>query len=298
MHVGWRIHPRHRQRETWRRLFGPQAPFSALKAVGIDAAEVPIAENRDMGDWRRVAEELIDAGLLVSLHPYTEGQPYNPLHFAEAVDNAGRRYFTDLTAVAQDLAERQRRDLVLVVHPAASEELVPRTMALHRSIAFFTWLQRHCRRHAPRVRPVAELQAGLLPHEPPGVRIGDGWAELKRLSEVSGCSLCWDLGHAWLNHRHAGVDEHPPSSFINRVAHVHCHDADDADHRPLVHDRVAWRSYLTSLRRAGFDGTVIIEVPLQFVCDAGGREVMRRNVREVRDIFTATRSYRAPNIWS
>lgn len=92
------------------------------------------------------------------------------------------------------------------------------------------------------------------------VKVGDSKAELAGLvskldSERIG--ICWDLGHDARN-GFDGVER----SFLSHVKHVHVHDVspDGRDHCPLVFDNVPYRPCLQRLLRAGYDGSVILEV--------------------------------------
>ncbi|MGB7792752.1 MAG: hypothetical protein WBL39_16210, partial [Terrimicrobiaceae bacterium] len=62
------------------------------------------------------------------------------------------------------------------------------------------------------------------------------------------------------NSRRFGTELDPPPELLGRILHVHCHDVDVSDHRPLICGNVPWQRFLGRLIDAGFDGTVVLEV--------------------------------------
>jgi len=85
-----------------------------------------------------------------------------------------------------------------------------------------------------------------------------------------------------MNTRNFGLPLFPPAEFLRRIIHVHCHDADGEDHQPLVHGNVPWKEFLKKLAAAGFDGTVVLEVPARNFLASGGVESLERSACALR----------------
>jgi sugar phosphate isomerase/epimerase len=216
-----------------------------------------------------------DAGLRISLHPYTERTLHNPAFFEPGEDNPCRTMHERFLSLAERVADLQQAETVVNIHSAA-DTAVPRTQLLDRSVQFFEWARGWCARRA--VRVVAELQIAPNPDEDVQ-RIGDNYAELLALLRRSGVDACWDFGHAVMNARRFGRPVDPPEELLPRVAHVHCHDVDDDDHQPLIFGNVPVARFLTQLTANGFDGTVILEVPPDRFLANGGLETLVRSTR-------------------
>lgn len=268
-------------------LLGPE-PLTALRAAGVRAAELPIGPETEGATLAASIGRLVGAGLRISLHPYTEGTPFNPAEFEperEAGDDPCRSFHERVLAVAGEVARLQQAVAVVNVHPAAASRSRSRDELVERSVRFFAWARRHCERRGLAVMPVAEHQVPPRPAEDVQ-RIGDGYDELLRVITRARVGACWDLGHATLAHRARvgavpGDEPAPPDRLLRRVAHVHCHDVHGTDHRPLVHGEVPWQRDLELLRRAGFQGTVILEVPASAFLAAGGRAALDRSLEEL-----------------
>jgi sugar phosphate isomerase/epimerase len=185
---------------------------------------------------------------------------------------------------AQSAAQQAAHPVVVNVHPAAGPPAMTRDALFRRSVAFFRWLLAEREARSPDVWVVAELQGPPLAGEDV-IRVGDTYDELLCLAAATGVALCWDLGHAVLSHRHRDAPLDPPDAFLRRVAHVHCHDLREQDHRPLLYDGVPWRRFLRNLRDTGFDGTVVLEVPPGRFLDleAPGFDALARSLSSLRE---------------
>jgi sugar phosphate isomerase/epimerase len=268
---------------VYRRLYGDRDVLACLRGLGIEAAETPVGPDTDT---ERLKEHFLacrDAGLQVSLHPYTEGTACNPARFSAGDDDACHAFHRRLLELAAEGARLQGCRTIINIHAAAGSSELSRSELVERSVRFFRWAGRLGRASVPEVLPVAELQIRPNPNEPIQ-RIGDVYDELLHVVEHSGCGACWDFGHAVMNARRFGLPRHPPGALLSRIVHVHCHDVDRDDHQPLIFGNVPWREFLGALGGDGFDGAVILEVPPDNLLAAGGLSVLERSVRDLRSI--------------
>ena len=298
MRIGLKLDADFDRDAGYRRLYGtPEVP-GVLRDLGVEAVEMPLGVESDHDEVVRQARRCQAAGLRVSFHPYSEGLPANPAFFAEpgSTRHARRlrpadaaepssepatlhaRFLAMAAAVAED-----QGDTVVNIHPAAAtDDGVSRRVLVDRSVRFFTWARRWCEQHARHVRPVAELQVAPNADES-RIRIGDTPSELTEVVLGSGVGACWDVGHAVINHRRFGTAQDPPDALLGRIAHVHCHDVDESDHRVPRHGDAPWRRFLERLAATGYTGTVVIEVTPPTFLDAGGLSSVKEAIAAVRE---------------
>ena len=124
------------------------------------------------------------AGLVVSLHPYSEGTRANPTYFAPDAGNGCAALHTGFLAVAAEAALRQHVAVIVNVHAAAAPAGHPRRDLLEQSVRFFQWAREWCEKNAPDVCPVSELQIAPDAGEPVQ-RIADNYAELLEIAARS-----------------------------------------------------------------------------------------------------------------
>jgi len=268
MRAGIKLDIRFDEHPDYRRLFGESDVCAFLRARGVQAVESPVEPDTDAAHVAVHIRRCADAGLRLSLHPYTEGTQFNPGLFHDHPDNPCRRMHERFLGWAANAAAIQKCRTVVNIHSAAGGADARRDDLMERSIEFFRWAADWCARNAPAVRVGAELQI----RDASGVmqRIGAEYGELLRVASGAEIGICWDLGHAFMNARRFGWPLEPPPAFLLRVVHVHCHDVNEEDHEPLIHNNVPWRRQLADLADAGFDGTVILEVtPKRFIPSGG-----------------------------
>lgn len=267
--------------DAYRRLLGEGSVPARLNDMGIQAVELPLGPESDLAEVTRKAHECRDAGLYVSLHPYTELRDANPAYF----DGPGSEPATTHERFLELAAglSRDQGETVVNIHPAAVlDDGLPRAELVERSVQFFSWANDWCAQHAAEVRPVAELQ--VAPDEGEGlIRIGDNPDELALIVEGSGVAACWDVGHAVWNNRRFGTSPHPSDELWQRIGHVHCHDVDEGDHRVLRRGDAHWQRFLQSLSDTDFAGTVVIEVAAQTFIDAGGQSALEESIAGVTE---------------
>ncbi len=274
--------------EVYRRLYGERDILPYLRELGFEVVEAPVGPETQTQVIRDHIARCIDVGLRLSFHPYSEGSIFNPLYFTPAADNPCRELHERFLALAAEAVQRQQFPTVVNIHGAAGTAADCRQHLIDRSIAFFTWAGEWCRRNAPDVSVMVELQISPNADEP-RQRIGDSYEELLEVATRSGIGACWDFGHAYWNTYRYGWALHPRDALLERVGHVHCHDvARGEDHQPLVHDVVPWREFLGHLSAHGFDGRVVLEVPPdQFLRTGGLRslidsaEALKTRVRQL-----------------
>lgn len=305
MRLGLKLDAGYWNDESYQRLFGQVDACAELRRLGVEAVETPLRAATDPAVLAEYIGRCRDAGLIVSLHPYSELTPHNPEFFEPVEANPCRRLHERFLRLAADLARRQDAETVVNIHPAASDlakadtpgsgrdapgwlaverSAAARRALVERSIDFFRWARRWCEAVEPRLRVVAELQIASL-GRPSLVRIGDRYEELSDVIDEAEVGACWDFGHATMNHRRHGWPLDPPETWLRRVAHVHCHDIDADDHQSLQFGVVPWERFLRRLAGAGFVGTVVLEVPPQSFLRAGGMDTLARSIEQLRYVI-------------
>jgi len=263
--------------DAYRCLYGDGDILEFLYDSGVRAVETPVGVDTDEHELMEHVRKCCEAGFRVSFHPYTERTPANPAFFdlseANPCCELHERFFR-LAAIAAELQDRQA---TVNIHPAAELLELSRDELVEQSVRFFQWAGRWCKTNTPAVHPVAELQIRPNPEEDIQ-RIGDRYEELLEIVERSDTGACWDFGHAVMNSRRFGDSLEPPPQLLHRIAHVHCHDIDVEDHQQLIFGNVPWDRFLRHLVNAGFDGTVILEVPPEFFIAAGGIDTLTHSI--------------------
>lgn len=280
MKIGLKLDADFDRDAAYRELYGTADVPSRLRDLGVEAVEIPLGTESDHDDIVGQARRCLAAGLRVSFHPYSEGLPANPAYF-DGPSSEPAALHARLLAMAAAVAGEQG-DTVVNIHPAAvADDRVSRGALVDRSVRFFAWARDWCDEHANQVRPVAELQIAPNLGEQI-IRIGDTPSELAEVVTRSGVGACWDVGHAVINHRRFGTAEDPPDELLGRISHVHCHDVDEADHRPPRSGEAPWRRFLEQLAATGYAGTVVIEVTPPAFLAAGGLGAVEEALAAVR----------------
>jgi sugar phosphate isomerase/epimerase len=277
MRIGMKVEIGFTEQESWRILAGGRDVLALLRGLGVSAVETPVGADTDgsaLAHHLRLCEA---AGLVASLHPYSEGTRANPAYFEPDVANNCVALHTGFLAVAAEATSRQHVPAIVNVHAAAAPVGHPRRDLLEQSVRFFQWAREWCEKNAPDVRPVSELQIAPDAGEPIQ-RIADNYAELLKIAVRSEVGVCWDFGHAFLNSRRFGTELDPPAELLGRILHVHCHDVDVSDHRPLICGNVPWQRFLGRLIDAGFDGTVVLELLPDAFLAMGGLVALERSI--------------------
>jgi sugar phosphate isomerase/epimerase len=265
---------------SYHELFGPPNICECLSELGFASVETPVGPETDL---EALAEQVAccrDAGLRVSLHPYSERTDANPAFFSPHKNNSCRVFHQGILSVAAEITSRQQSPVIVNIHSAATSAAHPRLELIERSVSFFSWARDWCRRNSPQVHPIAELQISPNPDESI-YRIGDTYKELLEIVTRSRIQACWDFGHAFMNHQRYGVPLFPPDEFLQHVGHVHCHDVCGDDHHPLVYDTVPWKEFIRLLIDSGYDKSIIIEVFPENILAAGGIQSLIQTVEAI-----------------
>ncbi|UCG51690.1 MAG: sugar phosphate isomerase/epimerase [Candidatus Latescibacterota bacterium] len=264
----------------YRQLFGKRDILGYLVELGVQTVETAITPETEERVLLTHTRRCCEAGLRLSLHPYTEGTRFNPTYFSKAGDNPSRDTHEQFLNLASEIASIQGEEVIVNLHSAAASKDVARWRLVYKSVRLFEWAQEMCVCHTSGARVVAELQYSPDPEERIQ-RIGDNFGELLFICTRSGVDACWDFGHAYMNWHRYGLAAKPPEAYWKNVTHVHCHDVFLGDHFPLIYHRVPWGEYLSGLFKCGFNGAVIIEVPPECFIIAGGLETVQKSVEEL-----------------
>ncbi len=267
--VGFKLDIDFSAQRSYRELFGDRDVPRYLGEMGFAAVETPVGLETERDMLIDHVSRCLDAGLKVSLHPYSESTDSNPAFYSPAPDNVCRSFHERFLSLASEVSSMQHAPTVVNIHSAAAGSEHCRGELVDRSVSFFSWAHQWCRQNAPQVNVVAELQISPNPDEPI-YRIGDTYDELLDVVTRSGVRACWDFGHAYMNHRRYGVPLYPPEEFLQRVGHVHCHDVCGDDHHPLVYNTVPWKEFIRLLIESGYAGGVILEIFPENIFAAGG----------------------------
>jgi sugar phosphate isomerase/epimerase len=267
--------------EEYKRLYGERDVLPFLRDLGVEAVETPVGPETETEVLREHIACCVDPGMKVSLHPYSEGTDCNPAFFSGDGGNPCRDMHERFLSLAAEAVRLQQCPTVVNLHSASSTTDEPRQQLVDQSVAFFTWARDWCRRNAPEVSVVVELQISPSRREL-HVRIGDTYEELLTVAERSGVIACWDFGHAYRNADRYGGALYPPAALVKRIGHVHCHDANGDDHQPLIYGTVPWRDFIGRLTGAGYDGRIILEVPPPEFLRAGGIDTLTASLAALR----------------
>jgi sugar phosphate isomerase/epimerase len=287
MLIGLKLDIGFAQDPEYRELYGEREILPFLRELGVEAVETPTGPQTDMALLKDHVWQCIDGGMKVSLHPYSEDTICNAAFFAPTGRNPCRQMHEQFFSLAAEIAQRQGYKAVVNLHGAAGSDVKARPYLLSQSIEFFTWAGDWCRRNAPNVVVTTELQVSPGPEEK-RARIGDTFQELLKVARTAEVRICWDFGHFQLNTGEGLL--FPPFEAIDLIAHVHCHDINGDDHRPLLYGGVPWQEFLNLLFAHSYDGRVILEVPPHQFLKAGGIDSLIKSVSALQAFLTDLRT--------
>ncbi len=226
-------------------------------------------------DWTEVIHRVHAAGLLCHVHAPLSPR-FSLRRWRRARDGLQQAYLPIL-ATADRIAQRQGHPCVLVVH-GANEPDASATVNAAATVEFLQWAASLCDWQFPGVRLALELRRGNAASPAPDASRSDLVALIDRAgSDRAG--ICWDLGHDWENRlSEPGWSPIPHPAFLQRVIHVHAHDAgpDDAVHYPLVTGRVPVEEQSAALLASGYAGAVTLEIRYRYAAALGEPLAMLR----------------------
>ena len=233
---GWdvRLEPRFGERREF---------FRWLRETGIGFIEFSCDDRPREDILLDYAQCCAEAGLGVSLHPYT--QQASPVGFGVGpVEEANRRLLRLASRMAEVAGWPQR--MVLHAGLARTGHYAPDyAEGMARARGFFQWLDAEVCEEFPSVMPFCET---AMPAEEQDdfERLADTWETVLELVEGTELAVCWDTGHAFLAAAYGKQDEMPPERFVQRVGHVHLHDVVSEegrlkDHYPPGEGISPWR---------------------------------------------------------
>jgi len=281
MQIGLKLDIGFSRDDVYRQLYGSREILPFLRELGVEVVETPVGPETETPMLEEHITRCVDAGLKLTLHPYSEGTLFNPALFSREETNHCRMLHEHFFLLAAEAGRRQQCPTLVNIHAAAGSSADPRQRLLDRSVAFFLWAHDWCRQNVPDVSVAVELQMSPDVGEP-RQRIGDRYEELLEVSIASEALACWDFGHAYWNAKRHGWPLYPPQALIPRIRHVHCHDVHGDDHQPLLYNAVPWKDFLRLLIDSGFDDRIILEVPPSEFLRAGGIDTLTASLQALR----------------
>ena len=262
----------------WRTLAGGRDVLALLCALGVNAVETPVGAETEGSALARHLRLCQEAGLVVSLHPYREETGANPAYFAPDAGDGCAALRTGFLAVAAEAALRQH---VPTICKRARSRCTGRPSPARPSLASvrsFQWAREWCEKNAPdvarflssRLRPTLASRSSVSPTITPSC---SSQCRPQRSWRMFGI-----LAMRFSNSQRFGTELDPPPELLGRILHVHCHDVDASDHRPLIYGNVPWQRFLGQLVDSGFDGTVVLEVLPDAFLAMGGLAALERSI--------------------
>jgi len=250
---------------------GLSAYVSQLRTWGAGAAELvlhhgPATEQLRFvhvieQDWNATFAQYHARG--IACHAHASLAPGFRLEGWHRDAGSVRMRYTPLLAFCARMAQAEGRDVTMVVHGAGDTAATLQSNQ-DATRGFLHWAEGAIARLGGGVRIAIELLRARS--------MGDAHASSGRekvMTIVRNCDpalvgICWDMEHDWFNGLHDPLwTPRPPEEFLNRVIHVHVHDANSetlANHYPLVFNVVPYDGMVPMLVRYGYEGPLILEI--------------------------------------
>ncbi len=241
--LGLNMHPRWLAGEPARAFLSP------LRELGLSVLEFRLdLLSPDWPETEALVQRCHQLGFGLSFHA-PHGGDHTIAGFAGREGREIKRRYAPAVDYVAGVAGRSG-PTILVVHGAKGEG--SRHRLRRDTAAFIAWVLEQ----SADLRVALELRV----RDEGQVKVGDSKAELVELVSMldsERIGICWDLGHDARN-GFDGVER----SFLSHVKHVHVHDVspDGRDHCPLVFDNVPYRPCLQRLLRAGYNGSIVLEI--------------------------------------
>lgn len=241
IHVGFSMHPRWASAENAATFLEP------LREAGLSAVEFELDSNdAHWPEFPPLIETCRDMGFTLCFHA-----PYRAPHTIAGFAGSQRDEIIQPLGPIYDVAAKYG-PATIVIH-GAKDALRPRALLCADTVAFLQWV----------LDTYSELTVALenLNPDPAANKIGCDRAEVKRIVQKVDhprLGICWDVGHDV----NGGARRLPRAKWLGLVRHVHIHDLDDRglDHYPLIYGKVVAERWLPPLARAGFAGTITLEL--------------------------------------
>jgi len=270
-----------------RRLPSYLAHLSACGASSVEfivhhgpATRDPVSVHLDRSDWPFAIDLAAEHGLHVDLHNSLDAR-FKLSRWSS--DPAGLK--ADLTPVLDLLASierRQSRPACFVVHAADG---CPDPEAITGDA--LAWLADEAERRGASTVICLELRAAAGPDD---VRFDRDRERLVAFIEDQrnpSIGLCWDVANERLSAVRRGRRPDLPTMPPACLRHVHLHDATDGGllHAPLSNGQVPWEAALRMLRKAGWAGSVTLEIRYRLANDVGDPwTVLAESVRRAKSV--------------
>lgn len=226
------------------------------KRVGFDAADFPTHYLRFMGEnWRpcieTAAEDACAAGLRFEVCHLPYGIPMEPT--AEEAEAFGRKVFQ-----AMDAAKMLGVDHA-VLHPNTTTQPLSefnRQVQYDRVMAHLSPFAEYASKIGLSI--VVENMR-IVPQSYPVHRYCGDPEELCEIADALGVGVCWDFGHAHINH----LKQSDALWYVGKrlkVLHVNDNFAGDDLHVPPFVGTNDWKDSMQGLSTIGFDGLLNYEV--------------------------------------
>jgi sugar phosphate isomerase/epimerase len=218
-----------------------------LRDAGLSAVEFELDSNDACWpEFPALIETCRDLGLALCFHA-----PYRAPHTIAGFAGGGRGEIIRSLSPMYDVAARYA-PAPIVIH-GAKDASRSHALLYDDTLAFLRWV-------LDRYEDLTIALENLNP-DPHANKVGCDRAEVGRIvREVHHprLGMCWDVGHDV----NGGAKRLPSAAWLQMVRHVHIHDLDDRglDHYPLIYGKVVAERWLPPLVRAGFAGTVTLEL--------------------------------------
>jgi len=160
---------------------------------------------------------------------------------------------------------------VITIHGAFHEQ---NKIAFENTINFIDWFK---------TQSSCEIALEILPvHSEGNMR-----QDIFKISEETGCGICWDICHDVAKSAMDNVNI--PENILEKVINVHVHGykyENDLKHLPLVESDINFYEQLTQLKNHGYSGSINIEL-MAPMCGGKYLEYLEKDVKYLRNLLNS-----------
>jgi len=244
--------PRIEEEFLYRDHFKAPATFlKALKAAGVASIEIrAIKADTDRNNAAAAAEQILDAGLDVTIHGYL---PPN---------GSGQRFeevLPSIAPIAQEIKDRNRSAVITLHCYRELDGDLPRMV--NTNADFVKRLARMIGDQNLPLRIALEINRNKN-YTDPSITYDSLTRLLSEIAEPGLVGFCWDFGHSFWNASKKYIDVMPPKRFLNEVIHTHIHDLsrEGETHWPLTEKAIPLTDFVSSLKGRNYAGTYNLEL--------------------------------------